>query len=104
MMAAALGVVGYSIVTVVDMACDTMLPAACLLDTFLQTRPASYVIHVLAAWLLNELLVDLTCGAMLLAAQLLNEFLAALLYSRNGVDQAWLGLGRAFQCVVSVNG
>ena len=35
MMAAALGVVGYSIATVVDMACDVALPAACLLDEIL---------------------------------------------------------------------
>lgn len=55
--ATALGVVGYSIATVVDMACDTMLPGACLLDKFLPTWPASYAI--LAARLLNELLVDL---------------------------------------------
>ena len=34
-MAAALGVVSYSIVTVVDMACNTTLPAACLLDEIL---------------------------------------------------------------------
>ena len=34
-MAAVLGVVGYLIATVVDMACDTTLPAACLLDKVL---------------------------------------------------------------------
>ena len=34
-MAAALGVVGYSIATVVDMACDVALPAARLLDEIL---------------------------------------------------------------------
>ena len=34
-MAAALGVVGYSLATVVDMACDITLPAALLLDEIL---------------------------------------------------------------------
>ena len=86
MKAAVLGVVGYSIVTVVDMACDTTLPAACLLDKVLANRPASYAI--LATRLLNDLLVDLTCGAMLLAARLLNEFLAALL-----LETEWIRLG-----------
>ena len=34
-MAAALGVVGYSLATVVDMACDIVLTAALLLDEIL---------------------------------------------------------------------
>ena len=53
---------------------------------FLLTWPATYAI--LAARLLNELLVDLTCGATLLTAQLLNEFLAALL-----LETEWIRLG-----------
>ena len=64
MMVAALGVVGYSITTVVDMACDTTL--ACW-TKFLQTWPAGYA---------------------LLAARLLNEFLAALL-----LETEWIRLG-----------
>ena len=38
--------------------------------------------------LLNELLMDLTCGATLLVARLLNEFLAALL-----LETEWIRLG-----------
>ena len=74
-MAAALGVVGYSLTTVVDMAYDITLPATFLLE--LPTLPASYATSrspvvrdscqpglrgtVLAACLLDEFLADLAC-------------------------------------------
>ena len=44
-MASALEVVGYSIATVVDMACNVALPATCLLDEILADLDLTCELH-----------------------------------------------------------
>ena len=49
-MAAVLGIVGYSIATVVDMACDDTLPAARLLDEILVDLACEPCYQPLGCW------------------------------------------------------
>ena len=101
MKAAVLGVVGYSIVTVVDMACDTTLPAACLLDKVLADLACK--LHYTSRSAVERASCELDLRSYA-TSRLAVKLVSCSTATRNGVDQAWLGLGRAFQCVVSVNG
>ena len=95
-MAAALGVVGYSLVTVVDMACDITLPAACLLDELLADLACELRYQQLACWTRFLLTWPVSYATSCSPVGRVSRSTA----TRNRVDQAWLGLGRAFQCIL----
>ena len=97
-----LGVAGYSLVTVVDMACDITLPATLCWMRFLPTSPESSATSqspversscrphlramLIAARLLSKVLVDLTCKLQTTSHSVV---LAALLLKTEWIRLGW---------------